>query len=289
MTEARSAPTVLQIVLGRRLAALRDVAGLTAAQAAKRLRTAQTTITRMEKAETALKYANVKTLLEIYEVSPTEIDEFLGLLDHASDPGWWQTFRDALPSWFGVYVSLEDAATQIRVYEPQVIPGLLQTGEYARAVLKVGLPQQSTEVLERRVRLRAARQELLTRSTTDPPQLWAVIEETCLRRKVGDRDVMAAQLDRLIHIAELPNVTLQVCTFDVGLHPGGFGPYTIFRFQIPELPDIACTDSLSRAHYTEDPRETALYREAFDQMSAYALSADDTKNFIGDVRKELFQ
>ncbi|MFJ1546442.1 DUF5753 domain-containing protein [Streptomyces sp. NPDC088246] len=287
MTEPKSAPTVLQIVLGRRLAALRDAAGLTAAQAANCLRIAQTTVTRMEKAETSLKFANAKTLLEVYGAGQAEIDEFLGLLDKASDPGWWQGFRDALPNWFGVYVSLEDSATQIRLYEPQVVPGLLQTEDYARAVLKVGLPRPTTDVLERRVSLRTARQDLLNRPKPAPPQLWAVIDETCLRRHVGDAEVMANQLDHLLKMAELQNVTLQVCTFNAGLHPGGFGPFTVFRFQIPELPDIVCTDSLSRAHYTEDPDEAALYREALDQMSAYALPVGDTKSFIGDVRKEL--
>ncbi|MER5549666.1 DUF5753 domain-containing protein [Streptomyces sp. NPDC002589] len=283
MTDPRPAPTVLQIVLGRRLAALRDAAGLTAAEAAKQLRTAATTITRMEKAEVALKFANARALLEIYEVSRKEAQEFLTLLDQANKPGWWQSFRDALPSWFGVYVSLEDAATQVRVYEPHVVPGLLQTEDYARAVLQVGLPRPDADVLERRVGLRTARQELLNRSP-EPPHLWVVMEETALRRKVGDRSTMVAQLDRLLHAAELPNVTLQVCTFEGGLHPGGFGPFTLFR--IPELPDIACIDSLSRVHYTEDAQETALYREALDHMTAYALSADDTKNFISDVRKE---
>ncbi|MFJ8018782.1 helix-turn-helix domain-containing protein [Streptomyces sp. NPDC096311] len=285
MTDPKSAPTVLQIVLGRRLAALRETAGLTAAEAAKQLRTAPTTITRMEKAEVALKFANVRALLEIYEVTKEETQEFLALLDQASESGWWQSFRDALPSWFGVYVSLEDAATQVRVYDPQVVPGLLQTEDYARAVLQVGLPRQTVDVVERRVGLRTARQELLARSSEPPPHLWVVMEETALRRNVGNQTTMVAQLDRLLRVAELPNVTLQVCTFDGGLHPGGFGPFTVFR--IPELPDIACIDSLSGVHYTEDAQETALYREALDQMAAYALSADDTKIFISDVRKEI--
>ncbi|WP_329156060.1 helix-turn-helix domain-containing protein (plasmid) [Streptomyces sp. NBC_01456] len=288
MSEPKSAPTVLAIVLGRRLAALRDAAGLTAAQAAKHLRIVATTITRMEKAETSLKYATVKTLLEIYGVSQAEIEEFLSLLDKASTPGWWQSFRDVLPTWFGVHVSLETAATHIRSYEPAVPPGLLQTPEYARAVLERGLPHISPDVLERRVALRTARQELLTRTDPQPPQLWAVLDETVLRRPAGSPDVMRGQIDHLLDMAGLPNVTLQVCPFAAGLHPAAFGPFTIFRFEIPELPDIVCTDSLSRASYGEEKDEVALFREALGEMSVYALSKDDTKQFLGDIRKELY-
>ncbi|GHB28831.1 transcriptional regulator [Streptomyces umbrinus] len=287
MSEPKAAPTVLQIVLGRRLAMLRDAASLSAQDAAKQLRIAVSTITRMERAETPLKYAYVKTLLEIYGVGQAEISEFLGLIDKASIPGWWQSFRDALPGWFGVHVSLETSATHIRTYESQVIPGLLQTEDYARAVLSVGLPRPSNDVVERRVSLRTKRQDLLSRVEPRPPQLWVVMDETCLRKRVGDRRVMADQIDHLLQIAELQNVTMQVCPFEAGLHPGSFGPFTIFRFDIPEMADVVCTDSLSRAHYSEDGEEVALYRQAFDQMSTYALPIGRTKQFLADVRKEL--
>ncbi|ATM24645.1 XRE family transcriptional regulator (plasmid) [Streptomyces alboflavus] len=288
MSEPRSAPTVLAIVLARRLAALRDAAGMTASQAAKHLRIAQSTVTRMEKAETSLKFATVKALLEIYGVSQAEIKEFLALLDQAATPGWWQSFRDVLPAWFAVHVSLETAATLVRSYEPSVVTGLLQTPEYARAVMERGLPRVSPEVLERRVELRIARQTLLTRTDPAPPQLWALFDEAVLRRPAGDTSVMRGQIDHLLAMADLPNVTLQVCPFSAGLHPGAFGPFTIFRFDIPELPDIVCADSLSRASYSEENDEVALYREAMGEMGVYALSRQDTKEFLGDIRKELY-
>ncbi|QDN54256.1 helix-turn-helix transcriptional regulator [Streptomyces sp. S1D4-20] len=287
MTEAKSAPTVLQMLLGRRLAALRDAAGLTAAQASLRIRSAPTTVTRMEKAETALNFAKVTLLLDSYGVSQREKDEFLELLDKAGDPGWWQGFRDALPSWFGVHVSLETAATHIRSYEPAVVHGLLQTADYARAVLERGLPRIGPDVLERRVNLRTKRQELLTRTDPASPPLWVIMDETCLRRPVGDRDMMAAQIDHLLEMTDLPNVSLQICPLEKGLHPGAFSPFSIFRFEIPELPDVVCIDTLSGATYSEEKDEVALFREALDQMSVYALSRDATKQFIGDIRKEL--
>ncbi|MFF3851267.1 helix-turn-helix domain-containing protein [Streptomyces sp. NPDC002328] len=288
MSEPKSAPTVLAIVLGRRLAALREAAGFTAAQAAKPLRIAPTTVTRMEKAETSLKYATVKTLLEIYDVSQAEIQEFLALLDQASTPGWWQSFRDVLPGWFGVHVSLEGAATSLRGYEPGVIHGLLQTPGYARAVMERGLPRMAPDVLERSVDLRIKRQDILTREKPEPPQLWVVTDETSLRRPVGDAAVMREQIEHLLDVTDLPNVTLQVCPFAAGLHPGAFGPFTIFRFEIPELPDIVCTDSLSRAGYSEEKEEVALFREALGEMSVYAFSKQETKKFLGDIRKELY-
>ncbi|MBT1188083.1 helix-turn-helix domain-containing protein [Streptomyces sp. CJ_13] len=288
MSEPRSAPTVLAIVLGRRLAALREAAGFTAAQAAKQLRIAQTTVTRMEKCETSLKYATVKTLLEIYGVDKDEIEQFLSLLDQASTPGWWQTFRDVLPAWFGVHVSLENAAKWLGSYEPAVVPGLCQTPAYARAVLERGLPRMAPDVLERRVRLRTARQELLTRSHPAPPRVWAVMDETVFRRPAAASDVMAGQIGHLLELAEYPHVTLQVSPFSAGLHSGAFGPFTIFQFEIPELPDVVCTDTLSRASYGEDKEETAFFRLVLDEIGGRALSKEDTKAFLRDIRKELY-
>ncbi|MFD3422398.1 helix-turn-helix domain-containing protein [Streptomyces decoyicus] len=286
MSEPKVAPTVLAIVLGRRLAALRETAGFTAVQAAKQLRIAQTTVTRMEKVETSLKYATVKTLLEIYGVPQEEILEFLALLDKAATPGWWQSFRDVLPDWFGVHVSLETAATDIRGYEPGVIPGLLQTPNYARSVMERGLPRMSPDVLERCVDLRSKRQEILIRKDPAPPRLWVIADETSLRRSAGSAAVMREQIEHLLDLADLPNVTLQVCPFEAGLHPGAFGPFTIF--EISELPDIVCTDSLSRAGYSEEKEEVALFREALNQMSVYAFPKQKTKIFLGDIRKELY-
>ncbi|WP_186767915.1 helix-turn-helix domain-containing protein [Streptomyces qinzhouensis] len=287
MSEPRSAPTVLQMVLGRRLLQLRQAVGLSAQDVGKRLRQSHTTITRMERAEVTLKWLTVKALLEIYGVGDEEAAEFLELTDQANVSGWWQGYRDVLPNWFGVHVSLESGATQVRSYEPHVVPGLLQTPEYARCVLSLGLPRVSTEVVERQIALRRERQALLTRLEPEPPHFWAVVDETVLRRPVGPPDVMRGQLEQLLAVAHLPSVTFQVAPFRSGLHPGGFGPFSVFRFEIPELPDVVGIDSLSRATYSEDPAEVALYREALDQMSTYALSRKDTLRLLDVIRKEL--
>ncbi|MFE0424723.1 helix-turn-helix domain-containing protein [Streptomyces sp. NPDC058953] len=287
MSEPRSAPTVLQMVLGRRLLQLRQAAGLSAQDVGGRLRQSHTTITRMERAEVTLKWLTVKALLELYGVRDAEAAEFLELTEQANVSGWWQGYRDVLPNWFGVHVSLESGATRIRSYEPHVVPGLLQTPEYARCVLGLGLPRAEPEVVERQIALRRERQNLLTRADPEPPHFWAVIDETVLRRPVGPAAIMRDQVDHLLAVADLPSVTLQVAPFGAGLHPGGFGPFCVFRFEIPELPDVVGIDSLSRATYSEDPVEVALYREALDQMSTYALSRKDTLRLLDVIRKEL--
>ncbi|MCW8101715.1 helix-turn-helix domain-containing protein [Streptomyces tauricus] len=287
MSEPRSAPTVLQMVLGRRLQELRLAAGLTAQEAGKRLRIAHTTVTRMEQAKVTLKWASVKALLEIYGLAPAEVEQFLVLADQANAPGWWQNFRDVLPAWFGAYVSLESSACRIRGYEPGVVPGLLQTRDYARSVLRLNRPRPTLDELERRVELRMERQTLLTRE--NPPHLWVVMEETVLRRQAGPApDVMRNQLDRLLEVSYLPNVTLQVLPFAAGLHPGAFGPFTLFRFSMEDFPDIVCTDALSRAAYSEDRDEVALYRETLDRMCAQALPKKSTRQLLADTRKELY-
>ncbi|MEV6010485.1 helix-turn-helix transcriptional regulator [Streptomyces sp. NPDC051976] len=286
MSEPRSAPTVLQMVLGRRLQDLRVHAGLTAQDVGRSLRQAHTTVTRMERAETALKWVTVKAMLELYGVGEAERAEFLTLTEQANVPGWWQGYRDALPSWFGVHVSLETSATHIRGYEPHVVPGLLQTEEYAHDVLAVGFPRVSAQELKRRVALRMERQAVLTRP--DAPQFWVVMDETVLRRPAGSPQVMRRQIDRLLEATELPNVTLQVHPFTAGLHSGAFGPFTLFRFAMQEIPDVVCTDSLSSAAYSEDRVEVALYREVLDRMCTQAMPKGRIRNFLGDVRKELY-
>ncbi|MER0245077.1 helix-turn-helix transcriptional regulator [Streptomyces sp. HSW2009] len=285
MGEARSAPTVGQIVLGMRLRDLREKAGVTFEEAAKALHVNQTTVRRMEKAEVGLKLPYVEKLLRTYGVPDDEVGPFLELAGEANQPGWWHRFRDVLPDWFSLYVSLEGAASLIRTYEPHFVPGLLQTADYARALLRVGFPHASEEELDRRVELRLERQQLLT--GPDAPRLWAIVDETVVRRPVGDADVMRAQIDRLIESLELSNVTLQIVPFSSGPHPGMFGPFHLFRFRVPELPDVVYNEGLTSASYLDERADVAAYLEALDRMGTQAVPAPRTGAFLGDLRKEL--
>lgn len=289
MSEARpaSAPTVMRVVLGKRLQYLREKAGLSYEQAARSLDVTHATIRRMEKAEVGLRIPYVEKLLQTYGITKScEVEDFLALARDANRPGWWHRFRDVLPEWFSAFVSLEGAAELIRAYEPHYVPGLLQTDDYARAVLRAGRPQASRQEVERSVALRTERQALLTRE--NPPLLWVVMDETVLRRPIGGPEVMRAQVDRLIEACSQPNVRLQVMPFASGPHPAMYGPFHVFRFQEqPELPDIVYIESLVGAVYLDERDDVSAFREALDRMSAQALPTHRTEAFLDGVRKEI--
>ncbi|WP_369147518.1 helix-turn-helix transcriptional regulator [Streptomyces sp. R44] len=291
MSEPRSAPTVGQVVLGKRLQDLRERAGMKREEAAKILRVAPATVRRMETAEVALKIPYVQLLLKEYGITDSEAEGFVALAEEANLPGWWQRFHDVLPGWFSMYVSLEGAASLIRAYEPQFVPGLLQTEEYARAILRSGAVGAGSDAgkdedAERHVALRMERQSLLTRD--DAPKFWVIMDETVFRRPVGDGpEVMRDQLDRLLEASELPNVTLQIAEFASGHHPGTYGPFVLFRFAMPELPDMVYSEYLTGAVYLDARPEVASHLEVMDRMAAQAATAQRTKEILRNLRKEL--
>ncbi|MFP3990574.1 helix-turn-helix transcriptional regulator [Streptomyces sp. E11-3] len=286
MSEPRSAPTVGQVVLGKRLQELRENAGLKREEAARVLRVAPATVRRMETAEVSLKIPYLQLLLQAYGVTGGEAESFVELAEEANQPGWWQRYHDILPGWFSMYVSLEGAATLLRSYEPHFVPGLLQTEDYARAVMRAGaVGHTDPEDTERHVALRMQRQELLTGEHA--PRLWVVMDETVLRRTVGGPGVMRAQVDRLLEATAMPNVTLQVAEFTEGHHPGTYGPFVLFRFSIPELPDMVYTEYLTGAVYLDRRAEVVTYLEVMDRMATQAATAHRTKEILRSLRKEL--
>ena len=281
------APTVLRMVLGTRLQDLRERAGLSYEQAGRALDVTHATIRRMEKAEVGLKIPYVEKLLTTYGItSPEEIGGFLALAREANRPGWWHSFRDVLPDWFSAFVSLEGEAAVIRAYEPHYVPGLLQTPDYAGAVLRAGMPHATSDEIERLVALRIERQSLLTREQ-DAPLLWVVVDETVLRRPIGGRAVMREQIGALIEATELSNVRLQVIPFSAGPHPAMYGPFHIFRFQLKELPDVAYSESLVGGVYFDERDDVSTFLEALDRMCAQAAPAHSTKAILDGMRKEI--
>ncbi|MDX6330595.1 MAG: hypothetical protein QOI83_2978 [Streptomycetaceae bacterium] len=287
IAERRSggAPTVLRLVLGKRLRELRENAGLSYEQAAQTLDVTHATIRRMEKAEVGLKIPYVEKLLRLYEIPESEAEGFLTMARQGNEPGWWHGYRDVLPDWFSAFVSLEGEASMIRAYEPHYVPGLLQTEEYTRAVLGAGMPKASAEKLERAVALRTERQKMLARP--DPPLLWVVMDETVLRRPVGGPDVMRAQIAALIEAAKKPNVLLQVMPFAAGTHPAMYGPFHIFRFQIRELPDIVCSENLRDAVYFDRYEDVSVFLEALDGACAQAEAPQSTEDILKRVGADL--
>ncbi|MFC5213082.1 helix-turn-helix domain-containing protein [Streptomyces coerulescens] len=285
MSERRPAPTVGQVVLGKRLQELREASGLGREEAARVLRVTAATVRRMETAEVALKIPYVQVLLETYGVPEDEAGAFVSLAEEANQPGWWQRFHDVLPDWFSLYVSLEGAARIVRSYEPHFVPGLLQTEEYARAVLRAGtIGQTGPETIERHVSLRMERQRLLERP--EPPHLWVIMDETVLLRPVGGGAVMRDQLDKLLDFAGRDRVTLQVAEFSSGPHPGTYAPFTLFRFAEPELPDMVYTEYLSGALYLDSRKEVATHLEVLDHMSTAAASAERTRKILRKHRDD---
>ncbi|MCX4405264.1 MULTISPECIES: helix-turn-helix transcriptional regulator [unclassified Streptomyces] len=280
-----SAPTVLRMVLGKRLRQLRERAGVSFEEAARAIEVTPLTVRRIEKAEVGLRIPYVKELLHTYGVPATEIDDFLALAREANQPGWWYKYRDVLPEWFSAYVSLESEASVIRLYEPHYVPGLLQTNDYATALMRVGFPNASQEDVARRVALRTKRQDLLAKP--DAPAIWAILEETVLRRPVGGAEVMRAQIDRLHEVLDMPKVRIQVMRFGVGAHPGAFGPFHHFRFGFSELPDVIYTESLAGAVYVDRPADVVTYLEVLDRMSVQAEPVARTRAILGELRKEL--
>lgn len=288
MSDARasagtSAPTVLRMILGRRLQERRLGAGVSLDDAAKALRVTSLTIRRLEKAEVGLKPLYVEKLLQTYGAGQQEIDEFVELAERANEPGWWHAYRDVVPSWFTAYVSLESGAKTLRTYEPQYVTGLLQTYGYARAVLRGGFPNDGDEELERRVDLRLRRQSLLEKPHA--PTLWVVMEEAVLHRVAGGPEIMREQIDRLLEVSELDHVSVDIVPFSAGAHVGACAPFTYFRFEEPELPDVVYSEILSASVYLDQRSDVAAHLEAHNRMSLLTSSAD-SRTLLHRMRKE---
>jgi len=236
--EAISGPTVLRIFLGGQLRKLREAAGITPDRAGYEIRASRSKISRVEHGRVSFKERDVADLLTLYGVTDeAERRRMLNLAQHANSQGWWSRYDDVMPDWFETYVGLEQATSLIRTYELQFVPGLFQTEDYARAVTVLGHRSAPADEVERRVSLRLQRQQVLTRPDATP-RVWAVIDESALRRPLGGRDVMRAQLTRLVEVAELPQVTLQVMPFDRGGHSaaGGSSPFS-------DSPSLSCPTS----------------------------------------------
>jgi hypothetical protein len=281
-------PTALRMILGRQLQSLREKAEMSFDEAAAAILSSPFTIRRMERAEGGLKPLTVKSLLIAYGVTdPREIEAFLSLCREAARPGWWHSYGDVLPEWFRTFVGLEEAASLIRGYEPHWVPGLLQTQEYARASVRTGFPRAPEEEVERRVKLRLARQQILDRP--DPPHLWVVLDETALRRgaATAGAQAMRAQIDHLIEAAERPAVTLQILTFAAGMHPAAYGLFYLLRFPDKDMPDLVYGESMTSSWYIDKPQEATAYLEVLDRVSAQAAPADSTARLLRAIRKEI--
>jgi len=274
-------PTVLRIALGGQLRDLRVKKGITREAAGDAIRGSHAKISRLELGRTGFKERDIRDLLTLYGVSDAEERErFLDLARQANEPGWWHRYSDLLPSWFGTYLGLEQAASKIRTYEAHLVPGLLQTPEYARAVMSLGYEDAD---MDRRVQVRIRRQEVLRRA--DPPTVWAIIDEAALHRPVGGSRVHREQMEHLIELAELPNVTIQVLPYSAGEHAAAGSSFSILRFAEAELPDIVYLEHLTSALYLDRRQDLALYLSVMDRLSVQAESPGESLKILAEYAK----
>jgi transcriptional regulator with XRE-family HTH domain len=271
----RGGPTVLRIMLGNRLRRLREAKGLTRKDASKEIRASDAKMSRLELGRVGYKQRDVADLLTLYGVEDEhERETYLSLAQQANAQGWWHKYGEVLPSWFETYVGLEQAAAVIRSYQVQFVPGLFQTDDYSRAVIVLGHPGVSESEINMRAELRMQRQAVL--ELQDGPKVWSVVDEAALRRPVGGVDVMRAQLKRMIEFAELPNVTLQVVSFQAGGHAAAGGPFSILRFADPDISDIAYLEQLTSAVYLDKVADVGNYLMVMDRLCAEATSPAQT-------------
>lgn len=280
-----SGSTVRRILLGSQLRRLREAKGISREEAGYEIRASESKISRMELGRVSFKDRDVADLLTMYGVTDeTEREALLNLTREANATGWWHSYGDILPSWFQVYVGLEEAASVIRTYEVQFVPGLLQTADYARAVIMAGQPNASAAEVERRVGLRTQRQLILNRDR--PPRLWAVLDEAALRRPIGGRDVMRGQIQHLIDSAAHPHVTIQVMPFRFGAHAAEGGPFTLLRFPEPDLPDVVYLEQLTSALYLDKRDDVDQYTEVMERLSVDGLPPDRSVDLLARILKE---
>jgi hypothetical protein len=264
---------------------LREVKGITREEAGYAIRASGSKISRMELGRVSFKERDVTDLLRLYGVDEDEAATLVGLAIQANSPGWWHKYGDVLPDWFQVYVGLEEAASLIRLYEVQFVPGLLQTADYARAVVQLGQPGAAAGEIDRRVSLRLARQELLTKP--GGPRLWAIVDEAALRRPIGGKEVMRAQLVQLLEATEQPQVTLQVMPFRSGGHAAEAGAFTIMRFPEPDLPDVVYLEQLTSALYLDKRDDVEKYTEVMERLSVEAESPERSVHILSGMLEEV--
>ncbi|MBA2806952.1 MULTISPECIES: helix-turn-helix domain-containing protein [Streptomyces] len=275
-------PTVRRRRLGQELRRLRELKGMTAEEVAERLLVSQSKISRLENGRRSISQRDVRDLCGVYEVEDHRVvDSLMQMAKDSRQQGWWHAFGD-IP--YSVYIGLETDAASLRVYEPQVVPGLLQTPAYAEALIQGALPETPTTDVEKRVQVRLRRQERI--SADEPLRLWAVVDEAALRRVVGSRLIMREQLERLVEQAQRPHVTVQILPFDMGAHPGLNGQYAILEFPDAADSSVVYIEGVTSDLYLEKAHDVQKYSVMYEHLRAQALNAEQSRQFIADIAKE---
>ncbi len=279
-------PTVRRRRLGSELRRLREDHSIKLEEVADRLGVAASTLSRIETGKAPTKSVYLSAMLEMYGVTdPSQRQVLVDMAREGHRKGWWSVYDDVLPTGFGIYVGLEAEAAGLRSFEGEVVQGLFQTPDYARAILREVQVRDTDEQVERLVDLRMKRQEVLDRNP--PLDVWMILDEAVVRRTIGGPEVMRDQLARLVEASKKPNVTLQVLPFSSGSHAGLRGPFSILEFPERADPDVAYVESVAGIIYLEKEREVRTCAEAFDRLRAAALSPGQSTDLIFDAAKGL--
>jgi len=264
---------------------LREARRLSCADAGSAVGWSESKISRIETGRVGVRQPDLERLLDLYKVSAEMRAALVALGRQAAHRGWWHSYADAVPGWFEDYVGLEDGARSLLTYQNQLVHGLMQTPEYAAAVIRAAQPSASEDEVDRQLAARTTRQALLT--TLDPLQVWAVLDEAVLLRHVGGIATMRAQLSRLLAVAALPSVTLQVLPFDAGAHASLGTSFELLQFPEPGDTSIVYVESLTSSQYLETPADVERYTLVFDHLRAMALSPDRSAGLIGAVAENM--
>ncbi|MEU3282195.1 helix-turn-helix domain-containing protein [Streptomyces antibioticus] len=276
-------PTVRRRRLGQELRRLRELKGMTAEEVAERLLVSQSKISRLENGRRSISQRDVRDLCGVYEVEDQRmVDSLMEMAKDSRQQGWWHAFGD-VP--YSVYIGLETDAASLRVYDPQVVPGLLQTPQYAEALISGALPEAPPQDIDKRIQVRLRRQERIS-TGENPLRLWAVLDEAALRRRVGNRQVMIEQLEYLLEMSQLPHVTVQLIPFTMGAHPGVSGQYAILEFPDAADSSVVYIEGVTSDLYLEKPQDVQKYSVMYEHLRAQALNADQTREFIQRSAKE---
>ncbi len=279
-------PTVPRLLLGLQLHRLREAADVTPDEAAYEIRGSRSKISRMENGRVRIKERDVTDLLTLYGVTDAKVRaDIMTLVHQASSAGWWSRYGDVMVEWFEAYLGLEMAASIIRTFELQFVHGLFQTEDYARAVTRLGYASAPADEIDRRVSVRLKRQDLL--SDPRPPRVWSVMDESALRRPMGGRDVMRAQLAHLADVTALPYVTVQIMPFSHGGHAAAGGSFTILRFAEPDVPDVVYIEQLTSALYLDKRDDVDHYLEVMNTLSTEALTPAQSTDFLAEILREM--
>lgn len=276
-----ASPSMRRRKLAAELRKLRDQSGLSVTDAAKRLGWQASRLSRIETRQSGIGAPDLRKLLDVYEVADEGYRNYLAeLARRVNERGWWQKYAGLILNEYADLIGLEEEARAIRSYEQELVPGLLQTPDYARAAIRASRPADTTGEIGRRVEIRMERQEILVRSDPQPPRFNVVLSEAVLRRPVGGYEVMRGQIEHLMRPRDRANVTVQVLPFDAGVHPSMVGPFTVMTFPDPDDLGVVNIEYATGSVFLEDPGELRVYEELWSTLQASALSPEDTQAFL---------